>query len=476
MTGDMSSDQIERDIKNDLKDLERLKPRSYFLRLSSLLGIGTLFDGLDSAIIGSIIPALIVYLHIGTTSAGALAGSVYVGEIFGSLIFGYLTEKLGRKNAFIISILQYSVFVILTGAGWNYASIYAFRLISGFGLGGEVAVAMAMFSEFVPTRNRGLLTNAYESLYAWGLFLAPLIGAGVYALVGEAIGWRVLFYLGAIPLVAGIVSIFALYESPRWLLNKGRIDEGRAIIKRLQAKSKGERHDSKMSEIDKEIENAETIPKKTRFAEMFSKQYRRRTASNWVIWFTAYFVNYGVLIWLPTLYVRIGGLPVVMSLELTAFTAGLTVLFGTIMFFIIDKVGRKSILLFGYCLALVGLIFGIVEALIYHDVHWQILLIAASLSFVGNGGLMALPLWNYTTELFPTRMRGWATSSGKALSSVAIIISLQLTGIFLARFAPAYHAIGYVFIVFAVMMAIGLIVTAIFGIETKQKLLEQLSP
>lgn len=464
------------EIKNDLKAIERLRPRSYFLRLASLLGVGTFFDGFDAAIIGSVLPALIIYMHIGFAQAGALAASVSIGMFFGALFFGWLSERIGRKMAFAISMITYSLLVIATGIGWNYSSIYAFRLLSGFGLGGEIPVAAALFSEFTPTSGRGLITLAYQGLFTFGLFFAPLTGAFIYSLVGEQVGWRVLFYLGTISLTAGIVSIFALYESPRWLLNRGRTEEARAVIKKLQAKSKGERHDSRMAEVDREIDNAKITPKKTSWTELFSKQYRRRTGFNWVIWFTSFFITGVVVTFLPTEYVAIGHLPPVMSLELSSITLGLSSIAAYSMIFIIDRIGRKPVLLFGYSLALAGLLFGIIEALVYHNVKWPVLLITASFSFVGMGGLMNLPIFLYTAELFPTRMRGWATSAGTSWARIASIMTAEMTGILLAKFLPHYNGLGYIFILSAVMAVIGLVIVAIFGIETKQKLLEHLSP
>lgn len=248
------TDQTQNDIRNDLKRIEKLRPRSYFVRLISILGIGTFFDSFDAAIIGTVLLAFVVYLHVGTAQLGAIAGASYVGWFFGAYIFGRVAEKYGKRKAFIVSLIQYSIFMILTGISWSYGSVYALRLISGIGLGGESPAAAALISEFAPTAKRGVIVMGYETAFAWGVFLAPLIGVLVYTLVGEALGWRVLFYIGVIPLIAGIVAIFALWESPRWLLNKGKVKEAEAIIDRLEAKSKGWKGDSSVDQAVKVID------------------------------------------------------------------------------------------------------------------------------------------------------------------------------------------------------------------------------
>ncbi len=466
----------EDEIKRALKDLERLSAGSYLKRLVLLLGIGTFFDGFDIAIIGSVLPVLIVVMRLNYVQLGELAGSVYIGELFGAYIFGWVSEKYGRKWAYITAVLQYGLFTILTGLAWNYGSIYWFRLLSGFGLGGEVPVAAALVSEFAGTRRRGLIVLVYEILYAWGLFLAPLIAALVYTIMGEAIGWRFLFFLATIPLAAGIASIFALWESPRWLLNHGRIQEARAILDKLMKKTGAKKEDSFLVQLDKEIDATDTTPKKTRWLELFSKQYRRRTGFIWTAWFTAYFAIYGISIWLPTQLVRVGGLPVTMSLEVTALASGIGVAFGYLMTLTVDSVGRKTWSLIAYTISALGLIYGVIETLVFHNYHWQVLLITALPGFAGVGGVMGLLLYAYTAELYPTRMRGWATSVGSSLNRLASIIATYAVGVLMSVTATKYLEMGYVFTMFLVVVLVGLFVLAVFGIETKRRLLERLSP
>lgn len=466
------------EIKNELKSIENIRTWSYLTRLISLLGIGTFFDAFDTVMIGSIIPALVIYLHLAITQAGNIAASVFIGEFVGALTFGWLSEKFGRKTAFIISIFEYGIFGIATGLSSTYASLYAFRLISGFGLGGEVLVATTLVSEWAKTKRRGLITLGYESVYLWGIFLTPLIAAGIYSIFGEALGWRILFFLLVIPMGAGVVSIFALWESPRWLLSKGKLDKARVVLNKMQkdAKSKGAETTVVDKEVVQEIDKADTTLKGTELKELFSKEYRRRTGFNWVIWFTAAVVAIGVLTWLPEEYVRVGHLPVTLSLELTASTSALGVAVGYFNVFFIERFGRKPMAMIGYSLSIVGLIFGIVEALVYHNVQWPVLAIVAFFSFGGMGAILSLLTYIYTAELFPTRIRAWANGTSNAVRTVGAIITIETIGYVLAAGPTPYIGMFHVFLIFTIVAVVGLVVTAIFGIETKQKLLETLSP
>lgn len=468
--------QKTEDIKNDLKTIERLKLRSYMARMFTLLGTGTFFNGFDTAMIGSVIPALIIVLHMSIIQVGNVAASAFIGAFVGALTFGVISETYGRKVAFIVSILEYGIFGIATGLVSTYVPIYALRLISGFGIGGETIAASALITEFVPTMRRGFMVVAYESLYAWGIFIAPLAAAGIFSVFGLAVGWRVLFFLLAIPVTAGLISVFALWESPRWLLQRGKITQARLIISKIEKISKSDKGEADLAEVDKVIDATEISSKPTKYGELFSKQYRKRTGFNWVMWFTFFFINYGVFIWLPEVYTSIGKLPATLSLALTAATGGISVVIIYVVVMLTDRVGRKPIFITGYSVAFVGLLFGLIEALVYHNVQWPVLFIVSTLAFAASAGLGVTSLYVYTGELFPTRMRAWALSAGNAILWLSGIVGVETVGLILSAGKSAAIGMGYVFLTFLVVAVIGLVITIVFGIETKQKILENLSP
>lgn len=215
--------------------------------------------------------------------------------------------------------------------------------------------------------------------------------------------------------------------------------------------------------------------KENTLGQAFLKQYRRRTGFIWTEWFTAYFINYILMTWLPTLYVRIGHLPAVMALKITAITGGSMIVGQYVLTFLIDWIGRKTFSLVGYSLSLIGLIYGIIATFVYHNVHWTVLFITAEFAFIGTAWLCML-LWTYTPELYPTRMRGWATSATTGMRALPVIIGTFVVGLVLAVYHIEYMALGYVFVLLAVMSVVGLIVIGTFGIETKKKTLELLSP
>ncbi|MDG6930197.1 MAG: MFS transporter [Nitrososphaerota archaeon] len=448
----------------ELSMLEAAPPRSYLTRLIALLGTGTFFDSYDAIVIGSVLPVLISVFSLSSTYAGLLIAITYVGEFLGAIVFGYISEKYGRKTAYIVSIIEYSVFFVITAAAASFGMLLALRLLSGLGLGGEVPVAAAMVNEFAGTKKRGKLVLLYQSVFPWGFLIAPLLASFIYSYVGVALGWRVLFLIGIIPLIAGIASIFALWESPRWLINRGKYESAQRVINALGT-----------GKAQLNLEGVDLKPKPPRFSELFSRQYRIRTALVWAMWFTAYFINYGMLTWLPTLYVKVGGLPLHLSLMMTALVSGLILIVTYIVVAVIDAVGRKPLAITGFTIALAGLAYGSVMTLAYHDAGWQVLLTTSALTGVGITGIIALLLYVYTSELYPTRMRSWGTSVGSSILRVATVISTYLVGaIFAASYG--YLGMGHVFVMFAVIALAGLVLVTLFGIETKRRLLEAISP
>lgn len=165
-----------------------------------------------------------------------------------------------------------------------------------------------------------------------------------------------------------------------------------------------------------------------------------------------------------------------LSLEVTGFTAALAVAVGYLVTFTVDRVGRKTWTLIAYAAAVIGLLYGVIETMVFHDYHWPVLLTTASIGFGSLGGIVGLLLYAYTAELYPTRMRAWATSIGTSLNRLASIISTYAVGLLLAAFSAKYLEMGYIFLMFLLISLVGLFVLAVFGIETKKEVLEKLSP
>ena len=193
------------------------------------LGIAWILDGLEVTIVGSLSGALSESprLHLSPQQVGAAASAYLVGAVAGALFFGWLTDRLGRKKLFTITVLVYLVATIACGLSWNFVSFAMFRMITGAGIGGEYAAVNATIQELIPARRRGFTDLVVNGSFWLGAALGAL-GALVVldpAVMPPEIGWRAAFVIGGV--LGGIVLFLRRFlpESPRWLMTHGQPEE-----------------------------------------------------------------------------------------------------------------------------------------------------------------------------------------------------------------------------------------------------------
>lgn len=444
--------------------IERLPFSRFHMRLASILAVGTFFDAFDALSIAVALTVIFTSLHIGFMNAGLLISGAYVGQFIGAWFFGYVSEIRGRRIAFITSLLLFGLLSIATAFAWDFESLFVLRLVQGLGLGGEVPVAATLFNEYLRTANRGRIALFYQSIFIWGALLTPGVGLLFFTIFGEALGWRVLFLFGGVPVLAAIYAWFRLPESARWLADRGRFREADQIIAGIEAEKRA-------VALPPLVVTPQPAAGRTRVAELFQGIYLRRTIMVWVQWACTYFVAYGYNIWLPTLYVKIGGLPVTQSLILSSISWALTL--GTMYLeaVLLDKVGRKPFFVFGFAAVAAGGFFGAIMVMFFHATGWPILFGVSVFMGIGTS-LNSSAALNYTAELYPTRMRGIGVASASSMNRLASILSPTAVGALLA----ANFGIESVFAMFGVAGLIGFLVMATMGVETKQRTLEDLSP
>ena len=456
-TGGVTADEIAGRI-------DRLPFLPFHLRIASILGAGTLFDAFDSLSMGAALTMIIATFKLDYRSGGTLISAAFGGQFIGAIAFGYIGERIGRKWAFIIALSIFAVCSVGAALAQSVNEIILARIIQGVGLGAEVPVAAALFAEFVRGSARGLFLLIYESVFTWGIFLAPVVGLGCYTAFGPALGWRVLFGIGGIPLIFAIVAIFKLPESARWLASKGRLAEADTIVREMedQAAAKGRTLPPPRP--------VKIVHYSTSFTELFKGIYARRTFVVWTHWFCSYFVSNGFQSWAATLYMKIGGLPVQYALMLTIITSALQLCGSYTLAFTVDRLGRVPWFAGSFLVVCGGAVLGAVLTGPFAMHGWQPLLLCGIVMTVGN--INGLGVYVYTPELYPTRMRAWGTAMGSSFNRLGSFIAPSLVGFLLAE----YGSISIVFVMFSVVALFGAVVMATLGEETKRRTLEELSP
>ena len=445
--------------------LDRIPPNGFHGRLAALLGAGTFFDGFDAISIAVVLTVIVAHFHISIGAASLIVSAGYLGQFAGALVVGALSERIGRRAAFAGCLIGFGVLSLLAALSWSSTSLLVFRLLQGIGLGAEVPVAATLMNEYLGTRTRGRVGLFYQSLFGWGLFAAPLVALLLVGAVGPETGWRYLFAVGALPALVGLYAWVKLPESARWLAGKGRITEAETLVGQVEAAAR-----NRGVALAEPVAVPEPASRDFRPGELFRGVYRVRTTMLWAAWFLGSFINYGCTVWLPTLFVRFGGAAPSTSLLLTALVGLLAALCVLTAGLVVDRVGRRRLLITSFAIMLVGTTIGAVGVGVF---AWPTLpvLIAAGL-ITGSAASLALgPLWIYTAELYPTRMRSWATAAASAMNRGASIISPLVIGAVIS----AGGGVGAIFSVLLACALLGAVVLATMAVETSHRSLEDIA-
>ena len=444
---------------------ERVPFTPLHARIMTVLGFGTFLDSFDLLAIGSALAVIFRTLNIDFVQTGLLISLAFVGQIIGAVLFGVVSEIWGRKTGFIIALVIMGLFSLASALSWNFQSLAWARALLGIGLGGEAPIAGAMMAELLQRRNRGRYFLIYQSLFQWGSLLTPLIGYALISLLGPEQGWRWLLGLGALPLVIAVVAGWLLPESIRWLVTKGRLRKAEAAVANFERSAVASGRALAPPEI-----RARSEMRPTRFAELFQAQYRGRTVLCWLHWFFTYIVVAGVVTWLPGLFVRLGHLSATESLLATFGVNVIAVVTCYLGAWLADKIGRCKLFIIGYAGMALGAVIGLFEVGVLHLEGWVPYFIAANVleAFLV---INATGCYLYTAELYPTRMRAWGTSSGRAVSLVASVAGPLAVGSFLGSSVGAAGMFGMFLL--SSLCGVGLILW--FGIETRGMALEEIS-
>ena len=222
--------------------LDRLGWSRFHTRLVVALGVAWILDGLEITIAANVsnIISSKDALGLGSGSVAFSVGTIYLlGEVAGALFFGRLSDKLGRRNLFMITLGVYLIGGALTactagkGQGW-VLWLDASRFIAGMGIGGEYAAINSAIDELIPAKYRGRVDIGVNGTYWAGAFIASILTVAVVNNLSDAVSWRVAFLIG--PVLAFVILFVRknLPESPRWLLMHGRYDEAEAAVKQIE--------------------------------------------------------------------------------------------------------------------------------------------------------------------------------------------------------------------------------------------------
>lgn len=386
-------------------------------KLLGIAGLGWLFDAMDVGMLSFVIVALQKDWGLTSQEMGWIGSINSIGMAVGALVFGILSDKIGRKSVFIITLLLFSIGSGLTALTTTLTMFLVLRFLIGMGLGGELPVASTLVSESVEAHERGKIVVLLESFWAGGWLIAALIS---YFIIPKY-GWEVAMVLSAIPALYALYLRWNLPDSPRF---------------------------QKVEKRPSVIENIKSV---------WSGEYRKATIMLWILWFCVVFSYYGMFLWLPSVMV-LKGFSLIKSFQyvLIMTLAQLPGYFTAAWF--IERLGRKFVLV-TYLIgtACSAYLFGIAESL-------TVLIVAGMLLSFFNLGAWGT-LYAYTPEQYPTVIRGTGAGMAAAFGRIGGILGPLLVGYLVASQA----ALSLIFTIFCGSILIGVFAVIILGQETKQR-------
>jgi putative MFS transporter len=437
--------------------LERIPPTRLHLQARIIMGTATFFDAFDMLAISSMLPVLAGLWRLNPNQIGFLIAIGFAGQVLGALFFTWYAERHGRVSAAQYSILLFSLMSLVCALAWSYESLCAFRFVQGIGLGGEVPVAAAYINELSRARRRGRFVLLYELVFPIGIVASTIIGSWLV----PAFGWQSMYILGAVPALLLIGFRRNLPESPRWLINKGQLQEADRITGLFEQSAGPARL----------LAPGETAPAQTAsssstfsWTELLRPPYLTRTLVIWINWCATAVISFALGVWVTTIYRTVFHLSIQDSLRLGIVMAACALVGSTLCAFFIDLVGRRLWLVAAQFIAATAVL---VVALAPAP-SVTLVAICASIAY-GASSSTAMALFLYTPECYPTRFRAVGTGAATAWLRAASIVAPLIVGAILTG-----SSLDKVFLFYAVAAYIASF-AAIFGIETKEKPLEALS-
>ncbi len=341
-----------------------------------LLAFAMVFDGYDFMVVNStnsyVGPTFFAEEIANGTYSSALTGSLttwgLLGMVLGGAVGGIMSDKFGRKRMLIIAVIFYGFFTLPQAFAPDYAFFCAFRLIAGFGVGSCIPVVTTVFSESMPSKQRGIFVTFGMAFMVVGWVLAGLIASPICSYAASIIpgvtdgivtltngetayeNWRVCYLIGAIPIIYGIVLIFAMHETPHWYANNGRKDKA---AERLHQIVEATRHVD--ATFDPDLMIIPPKPKKTGPAALFSSKFIVGTCAVWSAYFVGQFCVYGMNTWIPSWF-QGNGFSAADSVNLQTFNNVGAILSNVCVGFVSDAIGRKRALWIGWVACIAAII------------------------------------------------------------------------------------------------------------------------
>jgi MFS family permease len=456
--------------------LDRLPFSGWHRRIIVALGTSWLLDGLQVTLAGSLAGILKDKSALGLSDPQVTAGATtyLAGAVAGAILFGYLTDRLGRRKLFLVTLAVYSLATAATALSWNFWSFALFRFITGLGIGGEYAAINSAVDELIPGKVRGTVDLVVNATFWVGAAVGSI--ASWSLLNGGALpvntGWRIAFGIGAVLGLGVFVLRLAVPESPRWLMLRGKEDDANRVVCDIESAVSKQRGDLPKPEDQKlKLKVRDHTPWGEIFHNMWYDNRQRSLLALALMvgqsfFFNAVFFTYGLVV--NKFYnVDAKHLPLhLLPFALASFLGPLTL--GKLF----DSIGRKPMITATYGIAGI-LLAGTVFPFAHGSLGVKALGVCFSvIFFIASSAASAAYLT--VSEIFPLEIRALAIAIFYAIGTLIGGVGAPYLFGELIESGSRWN-VGFGYLAGAVLMLIAALAEWAIGVEAAGKSLESIS-
>ncbi|SEC01949.1 MFS transporter, putative metabolite transport protein [Pseudomonas saponiphila] len=417
----------------------------FHLKIAGLTFGAHFTDGYILGLIGIAFTLLSPQMQLDAFWQGLIGASALMGLFIGSLFFGWISDHLGRQKIFLVSFVLITLASVLQFYAETAMGLFLCRVLIGIGLGGDFSVGHAMLAEFAPKKHRGVLLGSFSVIWTFGYVAATFVGTAMLSIGDDA--WRWMLASSAIPAGLILLARIGTPESPRWLVNRGRIAEARAIVhKHLGA-----------NVVLDEQPCGET---RSGYGVLFSREYRKRTAFNCLFFVCIVMPYFAIYTFLPSILQKMGlaeGFGTELMLNLLLIIGALIGIGCTVKF------SRRGFLINSFIILAVALL---LLAVLPGSAAWLMVLLFGLFTLVLSAVSNLVGV--FPAESFPTEVRASGIGLATAVSRLGSAIST-----FLLPVSVAGIGLSPTMGILAGILALGALISWAWAPETKSLTLSQ---
>ncbi|HEY2728172.1 MAG TPA: sugar porter family MFS transporter, partial [Parafilimonas sp.] len=343
---------------------------AFILKVAVVASFGGLLFGYDTAVIAGVIGYLQIKFNLSPAMVGWAASSAIWGCVFGAMFAGYVSDSIGRKKALIITAVLFFISAIAASFANNLTEFILARLLGGLGIGAASMLSPLYISEIAPAKNRGTLVSLYQLAIVIGINLIYFVNLKIASYGNQAwdveYGWRYMLASGVLPAFLFFILLFFVPESPRWLTKKNRIGEAFYILDKVNGEEKAK-------DVLQEIKAALTHETGT-IKELFKPGLRIAMIVGIVLALFSQITGINAIIYYAPEIFKTAGSGSESALLQTVILGLVNTVFTFVAIWLIDKAGRKTLLLYGVAGMIISL-FAIGLCYHYNFTHGPWLLI-----------------------------------------------------------------------------------------------------